>query len=231
MITTINEFKKFYNYNLIRGGLSAKKTVKDIAKIHNVSTDEVISKLKKGIKIELEHTSDERIATEIAMDHLIEMLDYYEKLETIEERLNRPQEFPSLEFAQQTGIDFVTTDWKLPKDVNEFADELHDAFDTDNFDMLKSMYAEVINLNPQLKNIKLKTYGDLYGLIYGAISKFNYDDIKFFIEQGENRIRYNLNADTQDRRANIMMKYKVNSLQWVLSPTTLQKLEEYDNNN
>lgn len=86
MITTINEFKKFYNYNLIPGGLSDNKTIEDIAKKYYVSIDEVITKLKKGIKVELEHTSDERIATEIAMDHLIEMFDYYEKLEIIEEQ-------------------------------------------------------------------------------------------------------------------------------------------------
>lgn len=40
--------------------------------------------LKRGIKIELEHTNDESIALEIAMDHLTEDPEYYQKLETIE---------------------------------------------------------------------------------------------------------------------------------------------------
>ena len=38
----------------------------------------------KGIKVEMEHTTDVRIATEIAMDHLWEDLKYYDKLATIE---------------------------------------------------------------------------------------------------------------------------------------------------
>lgn len=41
--------------------------------------------LARGLKVELEHTSDRDLATEIAMDHLTEDPDYYEKLATIEE--------------------------------------------------------------------------------------------------------------------------------------------------
>ena len=41
--------------------------------------------LAKGIKVELEHTSDEKIAKEIAKDHLVEDPKYYDKLEKMEE--------------------------------------------------------------------------------------------------------------------------------------------------
>lgn len=40
--------------------------------------------LAKGVRVELEHTSDAGIAREIAMDHLMEDLKYYDKLESIE---------------------------------------------------------------------------------------------------------------------------------------------------
>lgn len=40
--------------------------------------------LKAGIKVEMEHTSDKKVAMEIAMDHLTEDPKYYEKLATIE---------------------------------------------------------------------------------------------------------------------------------------------------
>jgi hypothetical protein len=40
--------------------------------------------LRKGTEHELEHTSDWGIAQEIAMDHLAEDPEYYEKLELIE---------------------------------------------------------------------------------------------------------------------------------------------------
>ena len=40
--------------------------------------------LRRGTKIELEHTSDRRIAREVAMDHLTEDKAYYRKLAKME---------------------------------------------------------------------------------------------------------------------------------------------------
>jgi len=45
------------------------------------------SALAKGVKVELEHTSDPAIAEEIAMDHLTEDPKYYDKLELVEDPL------------------------------------------------------------------------------------------------------------------------------------------------
>jgi hypothetical protein len=42
--------------------------------------------LSKGIKIESEHTSNPKIAEEIAEDHIIESPTYYEKLEKVEQK-------------------------------------------------------------------------------------------------------------------------------------------------
>ncbi len=58
----------------IPGGLADKKKPSDFDK----------KKLKQGVKVESEHTSDKEIAREIAMDHLTEDKDYYKKLKTIE---------------------------------------------------------------------------------------------------------------------------------------------------
>jgi hypothetical protein len=44
------------------------------------------AELAKGVKMELEHTSDHRIALEIAKDHLSELPDYYTRLERMEKR-------------------------------------------------------------------------------------------------------------------------------------------------
>jgi hypothetical protein len=43
--------------------------------------------LAKGIAHEMEHTSDPRIATEIALDHLAEHRNYYTELERAEKRM------------------------------------------------------------------------------------------------------------------------------------------------
>ena len=71
---------KYRKSDKIPGGLADKKKPSDFPK----------DKLEAGIKVEMEHTSDRGIATEIAMDHLTEDLNYYEKLETIEKASKPP---------------------------------------------------------------------------------------------------------------------------------------------
>lgn len=84
----IQSFARFCESEAIEGGLSSKKTLEDIAKLHNkkgyYDTQNFIESLEKelemGIKVELEHTPDEKVAREIAMDHLAENPSYYTKL-------------------------------------------------------------------------------------------------------------------------------------------------------
>ena len=77
----------------IPGGLAKGKTLIDLAKKYDsngyydpkqYAKEYIKPKLMKGIKVEMEHTTDVRIATEIAMDHLWEDINYYEKLASIE---------------------------------------------------------------------------------------------------------------------------------------------------
>jgi hypothetical protein len=42
------------------------------------------TELIKGLKVEMEHTTDENLAANIAMNHLDESSDYYKKLEKME---------------------------------------------------------------------------------------------------------------------------------------------------
>jgi len=58
------------------GGLADNKKPTDFSK----------KALAKGMKVELEHTSDPSLAREIAMDHLTEDPQYYDKLESIESK-------------------------------------------------------------------------------------------------------------------------------------------------
>jgi hypothetical protein len=69
----------------IPGGLAKNKSLEDIAKHHNIDVNAVKKQLEKGIKTELEHTSNKNIAKEIAMDHIYEDPKYYDKLKKIEE--------------------------------------------------------------------------------------------------------------------------------------------------
>ena len=81
----------------IPGGLAKGKTLIDLAKKYDengyydpkqFAAEYIKPKLMKGIKVEMEHTTDVRIATEIAMDHLWEDINYYDKLAKIENPTN-----------------------------------------------------------------------------------------------------------------------------------------------
>jgi len=64
------------------GGEAAEKTREDFDP----------AALEKGIAIEMEHTPDRAVAENIAMDHLFEDKNYYDKLETMEEKgVNKAQ--------------------------------------------------------------------------------------------------------------------------------------------
>ena len=54
--------------------------------------------LRNGIKIELEHTKDENVAKEIAMDHLAEDPEYYTKLKSagLADELDSNDEYTNL---------------------------------------------------------------------------------------------------------------------------------------
>lgn len=61
--------------DLIAGGNADKLSVDDLAKKHKVSPESIKQQIKKGKKIELEHTDDYKKAEEIPMDHQTEMPD------------------------------------------------------------------------------------------------------------------------------------------------------------
>lgn len=71
----------------IEGGKSSGKTIQEIANKHGVSPKLIEQQLTKGIKIELEHTEDEEVAKEIALDHLVESPIYYNLLEKMEAQM------------------------------------------------------------------------------------------------------------------------------------------------
>jgi hypothetical protein len=71
-------------HDSLEENISKDMSVEEIAKKHNVPTDKIEAQLEKGIEVEKEHTSDEKKAERIALDHLFEIPDYYDKLDRIE---------------------------------------------------------------------------------------------------------------------------------------------------
>ncbi len=104
----------------IPGGLAQGKTLEDIAKKHKIKyVSTIFYELKKGIKVELEHTTDPKIAKEIAMDHLWEDPKYYDKLEKIEKSNLQESKFTS-DFKKYISyinklVDYVCEDLQIER--------------------------------------------------------------------------------------------------------------------
>jgi len=61
-------------------------SLEDSAKKHNVDIEVLKKQLEKGIKVEKEHTKDEKTAEKIALAHLDERPDYYDQLAKVEKQ-------------------------------------------------------------------------------------------------------------------------------------------------
>lgn len=64
--------------------MKSHKTPEQIAKKHNVPVEEVLKQLKAGTKVEFEHTNSKKEAEAIALQHLNERPDYYNRLKKVE---------------------------------------------------------------------------------------------------------------------------------------------------
>lgn len=82
----LREFKERIPGGLASGMEGSMESIhQQLADRHGVSLEQIEAEIDRGIEVELEHTTDEEIAHEIAMDHVYEDPAYYSKLGTIEE--------------------------------------------------------------------------------------------------------------------------------------------------
>ena len=64
----------------IQTGLKPRIADEKISEKHKVPVDVVLKCIRQGTLVELEHTSNRKIAETIASHHLYERIDYYKKL-------------------------------------------------------------------------------------------------------------------------------------------------------
>jgi hypothetical protein len=87
------------------------KPLEKIAKKHKVSIDSLKKELKKGMKVEMEHTTDKGEAETIALHHLEELPDYYTRLIKMEGEAEIKEESKSGDsnlrdwFSKSSGTD------------------------------------------------------------------------------------------------------------------------------
>lgn len=102
----------------IKGGLADKKKPSDFDP----------KMLAMGVKVEMEHTSDKQVATEIAMDHLMEDPKYYVKLKGIE-KYDRERILPDGKIDRDYGKEELNKE-PIKKSIFERWLELKKALDS-----------------------------------------------------------------------------------------------------
>ena len=66
--------------NKLKGGKADGMSLEDIARKHSVFIGTIEKELRIGKRVEMEHSDDPNKAEEVAMDHLVELPDYYTRL-------------------------------------------------------------------------------------------------------------------------------------------------------
>jgi hypothetical protein len=113
--------------NKIPGGLSTDKKLTDFATKYNTTVDVIKQKIKDGAKVEMEHTTDVRIATEIAKDHIWEDLNYYTKLKKVENGVKSEMAKTDMDAVEKYADSQMNpTDVDLGKETDHFFQRLND---------------------------------------------------------------------------------------------------------
>ena len=100
--------------------IKSHKTVDEIAKKHRLDISFIQNQLEMGIPIEHEHTRDKVLATDIALQHLNEIPDYYTRLKKMEsstkkehKKFNDVKETPNWG-TKSESTDALGYDWHTP---------------------------------------------------------------------------------------------------------------------
>ncbi len=108
----------------------------------------------RGIEVELEHTKDPKIALEIAMDHLMELPDYYTRLDQMEKQ--GEEETESGEFEKLPGMGTDEEGNPIPATDPHFSkmglDNKDSDLDSNVPEELKGYSADLKDANKELEN-------------------------------------------------------------------------------
>lgn len=162
----------------IEGGLSDGMTVEDIAEKHGVSVDDILKQIKRGIEVEYEHTNDREIATEIAMDHLVEIPNYYDCLDKMER--NAKGESDTV-ISESYDVDYIT--------------------DADDFDELERRYDEEMGVSSNSAN---PTDDPTNPYLAPEYEGETYSDKRDRLEMNAHATKYRKDIDAL---ANLIIKY------------------------
>jgi hypothetical protein len=148
--------------------------------------------------------------------------------------MDRVESYPAEEFSIHTGIEGLSQEWNISNDVLKgshttlkyYGSFLSDIFPKYNKRRIEKKteqtYFLLIKDNEELKNIKAPTHIDKSNVVSGAISKFNFNDIKFFTENYDSIQEYN--SRNKYKYELIKNKYGMYP-EWVMSPETINLIK------
>jgi hypothetical protein len=113
--------------DVVPGGLAKGLSLNDIAEKHGVSVDMMVAQFKKGIQVEMEHTTDREVAKEITLDHLFEDPKYYDKLAKVEEYVDKKgveHVAAALPQTEEEPIEESTEPSDIVKDLDKVKNDL-----------------------------------------------------------------------------------------------------------
>lgn len=234
----------------IPGGLAQGKSIVDLAIHHGDSSwasiqfesfeKQLEKELEKGIKVEMEHTTDEAVAKEIAMDHLWEDPKYYDKLASIELeeiKINNPVDYQKI--WDECWDEAIAEIGEI--EYNDEGGEEEDEF-LENEDEVSSYARELFKLKTgkerddlDLKEIKInnptrKFKPGEYVYYYKDKVRLSSDPDKYHKKYTDNDTEYYLIDDAQTgERYYVSAKLLTRVLNEISIIPELQQLLEYTN--
>jgi len=136
----------------------------------------------------------------------------------------KKQQFPSKKLSNHLHFNFYT-DYKMYDDMPE--DDLQKKCNR-SIKFRRKLFLYYCYLYPMFTTIKIYDELDVENILRGIISKFNFEDIKFFIEEHVcNNYRTKKFRIEYDRKRNMVKKKLKIEFGYIPSPETLNKLIEH----
>ena len=190
-------------YNMIKEArLSEGLTIEDIATLHSVPVKQIEEQLAKGIEVEYEHTDDTSEAARIAMDHLVEIPDYYDRLEKMEKSYKTKTEAQVVHTTQEYSLEERLND--ITDNIKKLEQEIADAIERNDF----KTYASKVALKNDLVREKMQLKNKLAALKQLKIDR----GIKEATEEGESMNKKIINENryySADKAYDILVEYGI----------------------
>lgn len=123
---------------------------------------------------------------------------------------------------QNSKIKNIKGMWVYPYDIDYALNEFLIICVSDGDDLeMKRLYMDYLLLNPEMKNFTPKTYGDVYYILMGMTSGYNFNDINSFLTKPGYKLT------SEDRRKISRIEQEIGmELQYIPSVETIAEMEK-----